>query len=98
GVMWDCIPLVAEEGIARIRAQGGLRAIAISHPHFFSAMVDWSAALGDVPIYLHEDLRPYVVRQSPAIRYWSGETHDLGQGITLVRCGGHFSGSTALHW
>jgi hypothetical protein len=98
GVIWDCIPLVAEEGIARIRAQGGLRAIAISHPHFFSAMVDWSAALGDVPIYLHEDLRPYVVRQSPAIRYWSGETHDLGQGITLVRCGGHFSGSTALHW
>jgi glyoxylase-like metal-dependent hydrolase (beta-lactamase superfamily II) len=98
GVMWDCIPLVSEEGIARIRDAGGLRAIGISHPHFFSAMVDWSEALGNVAIYLHEDLRRHVTRPSPNIHYWSGETHDLGQGVTLVRCGGHFAGSTALHW
>jgi len=61
-------------------------------------MVEWSEALDNTPIYLHVDLERHVVRPSPNIHYWSGETHDLGQGITLVRCGGHFEGSTVLHW
>ncbi|HTJ58020.1 MAG TPA: MBL fold metallo-hydrolase [Devosiaceae bacterium] len=97
-VMWDCIPLVHPDGIEKLRALGGLRAIAISHPHFFAAMVEWSEALDNAPIYLHEDLAPYVMRPSANIRFWAGETHDLGQGITLIRCGGHFRGSTVLHW
>ncbi|MEO8883257.1 MAG: MBL fold metallo-hydrolase, partial [Devosia sp.] len=98
GVMWDCIPLVNDDGVARVKATGGLRAIAISHPHFFSAITEWSESLDNTPIYLHEDLKPYLQRGSGNIRFWSGETHDLGQGVTLVRCGGHFSGSTAMHW
>jgi glyoxylase-like metal-dependent hydrolase (beta-lactamase superfamily II) len=77
---------------------GGLRAIAISHPHFYASMVDWSEAFGGIPIHLHADNQPYVMRPDPAVKYWSGETLDLGQGITLVRCGGHFAGSTVLHW
>lgn len=98
GVLWDGIPLCDAAGVERLRAAGEVRAIAISHPHFFSAIAEWSEALGGVPIYLHEDLRKYVQRKSPSMRFWSGETHDLGQGITLIRCGGHFAGSTALHW
>ena len=98
GVMWDCMPLVSDEAVARVKAAGGVRAMAISHPHFFSAIAEWSEALDNAPIYLHEELRPYVMRPSPNIRYWSGETQDLGQGVTLIRCGGHFSGSTVLHW
>jgi glyoxylase-like metal-dependent hydrolase (beta-lactamase superfamily II) len=98
GVMWDSIPLVTEDAVAAVKARGGLRAIAVSHPHFHTAMVEWSEALGNAPIYLHEDNRPYVVRPSPNIHYWSGETLELGQGITLIRCGGHFEGSAALHW
>ena len=98
GVMWDCTPLVTDEAVARIKALGGLRAIAISHPHFFTAMNQWSEALGGVPIVLHQDLQRHVVNEGPNVRYWSGETHDLGQGITLVRGGGHFTGSCWLHW
>jgi glyoxylase-like metal-dependent hydrolase (beta-lactamase superfamily II) len=98
GVLWDCIPLVTPDGVDRLKAAGGVRAMAISHPHFFSAIAEWSEALGNVPIYLHEDLQPYLMRGSPNVRFWSGERHDLGQGITLVRCGGHFTGSTVLHW
>lgn len=98
GVMWDCTPLVTDAAVERIRALGGLRAIAISHPHFFTAMNAWSAALGNVPIVLHEALRRHVVHEGPNVRYWSGEQHDLGQGVTLVRGGGHFTGSTWLHW
>ena len=98
GVMWDCTPVITDEALAAIAAKGGIKAIAISHPHFYSTMVDWSRALGGVPIYLHEDNRDYVMRPDPAIEYWSGETKEIAPGITLVRTGGHFTGSTVLHW
>jgi glyoxylase-like metal-dependent hydrolase (beta-lactamase superfamily II) len=98
GVLWDCTPLVTDEAVARINALGGLRAIATSHPHFYATMVEWSEAFGGVPIHLHTSNRQYVMHPSERISYWEGETLDLGQGITLIRCGGHFEGSTALHW
>ena len=98
GVLWACTPLVTDAAVARINELGGLRAIAISHPHFYSSMVEWSEAFGGVPIHLHEANRDWVMRPSEQVAFWSGETLDLGQGITLVRCGGHFPGSTVLHW
>ena len=98
GVLWDCTPLVTDDAVRRIKALGGVRTMAISHPHFFTAMNEWSAALGDVPIVLHHELRRHVVHEGPNVTYWSGENHSLGQGVTLVRGGGHFTGSTWLHW
>jgi glyoxylase-like metal-dependent hydrolase (beta-lactamase superfamily II) len=52
----------------------------------------------DAPIHLHADDREWVMRPDPAIRFWEGETHALGDGLTLVRCGGHFEGSAVLYW
>ena len=98
GVMWDCTPLITDAALGAIKAKGGVRAIAISHPHFYATMVDWSRALGGVPIYLHEDNRDWVMRPDSAIEFWSGESKRLAEGITLVRTGGHFPGSTVLHW
>ena len=60
-------------------------------------MVEWSRAF-DVPVYLHADNRPYVMRPDVAIEFWAGETRALNPEVTLVRCGGHFPGSTVLHW
>lgn len=96
-ILWDCISLIDAPTIAAIRALGGISAIAISHPHFYSSMVEWSHAF-DAPIYLHADDREWVMRPDPAIQFWQGETKSLGQELTLVRCGGHFSGGTVLHW
>ncbi len=98
GVMWDATPVITDAALEAIAARGGIAAIAISHPHFFSTMVDWSRALGGVPIWLHGDHRDYVMRPDPAIAYWSGETHEIAPGITVVRTGGHFTGSSVLHW
>ncbi len=97
GVMWDCTPVITDAALEAISAKGGITAIAISHPHFYSTMVDWSRALGGVPIYLHEDNRDYVMRPDPAIQYWTGETNEIAPGLTLIRTGGHFTGSTVLH-
>ncbi|HVY51966.1 MAG TPA: MBL fold metallo-hydrolase [Devosia sp.] len=98
GVMWDCTPLVTDAAVRAVEARGGLKAIAISHPHFYSSMVDWSRAFGGAPIYLHEDNRDWVMRPDPAIEFWSGDSTQIADGITLVRTGGHFPGSTVLHW
>ena len=97
GILWECTPLVTDEAVRRIKELGGVRAIAISHPHFYASMADWAEAL-DVPIHLHVSNRQYVMRPSDRIQYWDGETFDLGQRVTLVRCGGHFVGSSVLHW
>src|SRR3546814_9273998 len=87
-LLWDCIALVDDDTVARVREAGGIRAIAISHPHYYSGMVEWSRAFGGVPILLHAADREWVMRDAPAIEYWEGGTRELWDGMTLVRCGG----------
>jgi glyoxylase-like metal-dependent hydrolase (beta-lactamase superfamily II) len=98
GFVWDCTSLIDEAAVARIRRLGGALGMAVSHPHFYSSMVEWSRALGDIPIYLHEADRAWVMRDDPAIVYWGGTSLPVAPGITLIHCGGHFAGSTVLHW
>jgi hypothetical protein len=95
-ILWDCITLLDDETASVIEARGGLRAVAISHPHYYSAMVEWARRF-DCPVLLHSDDREWVMRPDASIFFWSGETHDLGEGATLVRLGGHFAGGTVLH-
>jgi glyoxylase-like metal-dependent hydrolase (beta-lactamase superfamily II) len=97
-VLWESLSLVTPEAVAAATAAGPIDFIAISHPHFYSSMVEWSDALGGVPIYLHEADRQWVQRPSSRIVFWRGDEHVVAPGVTLIRCGGHFEGSTALHW
>ena len=97
-VLWECVSLVTDDAVAALRARGGVDLMAISHPHFYTAMVEWSEALGGVPILLHEADRAWVQRPSKHIRFWSGDELKLSQDVTLLRVGGHFDGSSALHW
>lgn len=97
-VLWDCISLLDAAAVRVVQAHGGLSAIAISHPHYYTTMVEWSRAFGGVPIYLHADEREWVMRPDPAIVFWEGEQLDLGDGLTLLRLGGHFAGAQVLHW
>lgn len=97
-VLWDCVPFIDDETVTAINALGGIQAIAISHPHFHTVMVDWSRAFNNAPIYIHAGNQPDVVQPDAAIHFWEGETQPLMDGITLVHCGGHFAGSSVLHW
>jgi glyoxylase-like metal-dependent hydrolase (beta-lactamase superfamily II) len=96
-VLWDCAPLLDEAAVRAVEERGGLRAIAISHPHYYANLVDWSRAFGGIPVHVHADDREWVVRPDPCVELWEGETLDLGDGLTLIRCGGHFAGGQVLH-
>jgi glyoxylase-like metal-dependent hydrolase (beta-lactamase superfamily II) len=96
-LLWDCISLLDDKTVAEMNARGGIRAIAISHPHFYSSMIECAERF-DAQIFLHAADREWVMRKSPHIQFWEGTTLSLWDGLTLINCGGHFEGGTALHW
>ncbi len=96
-VLWDCIALLDPATEALVHGLGGLAAIAISHPHYYTTMQDWAAAF-EAPVHLHAADRAWVMRAAPSIRFWEGDTLEVGPAVTLIRAGGHFPGGTVLHW
>lgn len=98
-ILWDCISLLDQNTIDRINQLGGISAIAISHPHFFGTMVEWSHQFNNAPIYLHKNMQSWITRADECLHFWDGETKDLFDGqIQLIKTGGHFEGSQVLYW
>jgi hypothetical protein len=96
-ILWDCVALIDDQTVAEIERLGGVSAIAISHPHYYTTFVEWSRRF-DAPIYLHEADRQWVMRPDERIIFWGGEMRALKDGVILYRLGGHFAGGTVLHW
>jgi len=94
-VLWDCVPLL-DEMAAFVESRGGLRAIAISHPHFYTTMVEWAHRF-DCPIVVHELDREFVMRPDERIEFWTGDVRELWDDLRLLRLGGHFDGGQVLH-
>jgi hypothetical protein len=69
-----------------VHRRGGLAAIAISHPHYYTIMVDWSERFGGIPIYLHAEDREWVMQPAETIVFWRGERQPLFGGLSLVFC------------
>jgi hypothetical protein len=97
-ILWDCIALIDRATVEMINAMGGLNGIAISHPHYYTTMIEWSEAFGGVPIHLHRADRKWVSREGPSISLWEGASKELLPGVTLICSGGHYPGGTVLHW
>lgn len=95
-ILWDCIPLLDKETIAFIKAKGGLKAIAISHPHYYSNMNEW-AGVFDCPVYIHKKDEAFISQKGEHQKLWTGEKQDLWDGMCIFNIGGHFPGSSVLH-
>lgn len=95
-VLWDCIPFLDAPTVSFIKERGGLKAIAISHPHYYSLMAEW-AEVFQCPIYLHQADQQWVFADSERIHFWQGQKYSLWAGMTLINTAGHFMGSSVLH-
>ncbi|KAF2013215.1 hypothetical protein BU24DRAFT_351103 [Aaosphaeria arxii CBS 175.79] len=99
-ILWDCIAFLDEETIKFVKEKGGLKAIVISHPHFYTTHLEW-ANVFQCPVYT-----------SKADEQWLNRKDDKNQriliekttaikeveGVTAIVVGGHFDGSLILHY
>jgi hypothetical protein len=98
-ILWDCISLLDQDTIDFIKSRGGLKAIAISHPHFYSSHLQWAREF-DCPVYLAREDEKWVNRVDVEGRriFVDTPTLEILPGATFVKLGGHFPGSSMLHW
>ncbi|MGH3435170.1 MAG: hydrolase [Sciscionella sp.] len=96
-LLWDPIGYLDDHAVRRVRELGDVVAIAASHPHMFGVQVEWSRALGGVPVLVAEADLVWVARRDPIIQSWVG-TVEVVPGVTMTQPGGHFPGSAVLHW
>jgi hypothetical protein len=95
-VLWDCITLLDEETICKINELGGLKAIVISHPHFYSTHVQWARAF-QCPVYIAaEDQEWTTLKSCHHVSITATETEIDGTGAKAIKLGGHFPGSLTL--
>jgi hypothetical protein len=97
GLLWDCVPMIDDAGVAALQAAGGVRTIAVSHPHYYTGMADVAERL-DARILIHEADRRWITRPHHRIGLWTGDRLALDDGLELVRLGGHFDGGTVCVW
>jgi glyoxylase-like metal-dependent hydrolase (beta-lactamase superfamily II) len=96
-ILWDCITYLDMATKEEIQKLGGIDAIILSHPHYYSTQIEWAEAF-NAPIYIHEDDKEWVMRSSDRIIYWSGESLQIGVSTIVHRLGGHFKGGSVLEW
>lgn len=94
-ILWDCIALLDEATIAFIKSKGGLKAIALSHPHYYTTMNEW-AEIFNCDIYIHENDQEWIFNKGRHVMLWKGVEKELWQEIKLINVGGHFPGSAIL--
>jgi glyoxylase-like metal-dependent hydrolase (beta-lactamase superfamily II) len=96
-ILWDCITNLDASTVDLINKIGGIKAIAISHPHYFSTIVEWSRAF-NAPVFINAFDEEWLQQKDESIILWKEQEKELWNGIKLVRCGGHFPGGCVLHW
>lgn len=97
-VLWDLVAWLDEGTVDFIKSKGGLKAIVISHPHFWTTHLEWAHQFS-CPIYLQEADKEWLQREDKngVRKFISGATEIL-PGVTAIQAGGHFDGSSFLHW
>jgi glyoxylase-like metal-dependent hydrolase (beta-lactamase superfamily II) len=96
-VLWDCITLLDDETVEWINSQGDLKAIVISHPHYYTTHLEWAKTF-NCPVYISKEDEEWLSRRHVSVTAGQVfiETEDvdiLKKGVKAIKLGGHFSGS-----
>lgn len=98
-VLWDIVAFIDQATVDFINEKGGLKAIVISHPHFYTTHLEW-ARIFKCPVYVAKDDAEWLNREDKeGVRKWvTGveEIEEVGGAATAIQCGGHFDGSMVL--
>lgn len=87
----------------KIERKGGLDAIVVSHPHYYTSYVEWASRF-QCPVYISMDDEEWICREAPRedmIKFIEGPvgtSETILPGVTAIKAGGHFPGSLVLHW
>lgn len=100
-VLWDCIALLTPETIEFVESKGGIKAIVVSHPHFYTTHLEW-AGVFKCPVYICADDAEWLNREDGegVRRLVRGVTpiEEVKGEVKMVQCGGHFEGSSVALW
>lgn len=99
-ILWDLITLLDQETVDKINSLGGLAAMVISHPHYYTTYADWSRTFS-CPVYIAQADSQWLERtDTPGLnlQLFNEQHKEIVPGVTAIICGGHFDGSIVLHW
>ena len=104
-ILWDLIPFLDQLTVDNINSLGGLTAVVISHPQYYSTWADWSRTF-NCPVYVGAPDKEWLQRtDAPGadIRFLTNTYTPLkldgkDSGAVAILAGGHFPGSLLLHW
>lgn len=97
-VLWDCIAFLDQATIDFVKEKGGLKAIVISHPHFYTTHLEWASAF-ECPVYTNGDDSGWLARRdTEGRRKLVRGVNEIVPGVTAIQAGGHFDGSSFLLW
>lgn len=94
-ILWDVVSYIDAETIDKVKGLGGIKAIVVSHPHFYSSHIQWARAF-QCPVYISsEDLR-WTTTPSAHRRALTETETEIIPGVKAIKLGGHFPGSSVL--
>ena len=97
-VLWDCIAFIDQVTIDFIKEKGGIKAIVISHPHFYTTHLEW-ARIFECLIYTNKDDSEWLFRDDKeGRRKLVSGVNEIVPGVKVIQAGGHFDGSSFLLW
>ncbi|KAJ5737812.1 uncharacterized protein N7483_002937 [Penicillium malachiteum] len=109
-ILWDCITYLDEETIQRVNSLGGIDAIVISHPHYFSTSIQWAETF-NCDLYISAEDEEWLGNcgDGQRLKLWNGQRLSFpssgksdgnqdASDIIAVKTGGHFPGSSVLWW
>ncbi|KUI70630.1 Uncharacterized protein YmaE [Cytospora mali] len=107
-ILWDCVTLLDEATIEEIKKLGGLKAIVISHPHYYSTHLLWAKTF-DCKVYLSVEDKQWLAQADDSrqifferatrereITIADKEGQEAHSGAMALKLGGHFPGSLVL--
>lgn len=98
-ILWDCITLLDDATVEKISALGGLSAIVISHPHYYSTHLLWARTF-NCKVYLAAEDKQWLAQKDTDRQVFIQEsevnTEILASGVRALKLGGHFPGSFVL--